>query len=594
MTYQRKKRSQEQQQLPVLQAQTSLLASSVLTGMETDYSSPGEISSDASSLGIHRQQANQAGYDFGNLPIFAGDTAPKTPQALQPKFEATVQRDQDESVNLVPTGAGRAMPGEMQDAFTEAGMHHAAKAQYHVDDKATKSVNALAYATGNKIVVQDKIQNNPAQLKKTLAHEGTHVEEQATMDIRPDVAGTPINASHEANAEANEERFAKGQPLAMDGRTSSSQNPGLQRKPTQQSGFNFGDIAIDTARRESRSNTTALTSVQPKQQSTENASSQKPVLQRIIDRSAKTQGLASLKENILGDIDSAASVFPTGCGMDVHMTALKDAVNSNALTREKVNEFINEANKIEKFASTKVKRAFKNNTYTSLLEKFSPYMDNKQRLENSADNHDYRSSCNEASTYAPDGKYANNYKITDDYGVVSLISTDGDKHGGHSIVCFEYLENGLPQTIKTDLLGGVHGDLVKFQVRKIQNSANLSRLTDGTHRLWERVPIANIKAGIAAAESMISEPMVGARNANNNTVTYEQDGDSQLFKGKSDRYQYDALGGRGIAGKKDLHNINCARYATKVLKKTGIVIKKGMFITPKGITSNNKATLNYE
>lgn len=196
---------------------------------------------------LQLKRAQEYGFTFADIPLYASTAeAPIQRDALeeddvaQPKLENGVQRnededettqlkrdvlqrDGDESVSLVPKGPGNPMPGDMQDAFANAGMANAAKARWHVDDQATKSVNALAYTTGNDIVVQDKVKNNPAQLKQTFAHEGTHVEEQATMDIRPDIPGTPINASHEANAEANESRFAQGKPLVMEGSGSATQ-----------------------------------------------------------------------------------------------------------------------------------------------------------------------------------------------------------------------------------------------------------------------------------------------------------------------------------------------------------------------------------
>lgn len=190
---------------------------------------------------LQLKRAKEYGFTFADIPLYSSTAdapiqrdAQEEEDVAQPKLENGVQRDEDEdettqlkedvlqrdgddAVNLVPKGPGNPMPADMQNEFSSAGMPNAAKARWHVDDQATKSVSALAYTTGNDIVVQDKIKNNPAQLKKTFAHEGTHVEEQATMNIRPDVPGTPINASHEANAEANEARFAQGKPLAMDG-----------------------------------------------------------------------------------------------------------------------------------------------------------------------------------------------------------------------------------------------------------------------------------------------------------------------------------------------------------------------------------------
>jgi len=147
-----------------------------------------------------------------------------------------VQRDNEgqeqQSVNLYPTGKGEPLPNEIVDNFTQQGHPEVAKAEVHVDDVATQSIGAQAYTTQKKdIVVQSSVAKDP----KVLTHEATHVVQQHNMDVQPTIPNTPINDTLEKDAQDNEKRISQNQPVSVQLKhqnNNSSGSPMIQRRVT--------------------------------------------------------------------------------------------------------------------------------------------------------------------------------------------------------------------------------------------------------------------------------------------------------------------------------------------------------------------------
>ncbi|MBP0028719.1 DUF4157 domain-containing protein [Roseofilum sp. Guam] len=150
--------------------------------------------------------------------------------ARQPVVQRDNEGEEQQSVNLYPTGKGSPLPDEIVDNFSQQGHPEVANAEVHVDDVATQSIGAQAYTTQKKnIVVQSSVANDP----KVLTHEATHVVQQHNMDVQPTIPNTPINDTLEQDAQDNEKRISQNQPVSVQLKgqnTQSSGSPMIQRK----------------------------------------------------------------------------------------------------------------------------------------------------------------------------------------------------------------------------------------------------------------------------------------------------------------------------------------------------------------------------
>lgn len=150
--------------------------------------------------------------------------------ARQPVVQRDNEGEEQQSVNLYPTGKGSPLPDEIVDNFSQQGHPEVANAEVHVDDVATQSIGAQAYTTQKKnIVVQSSVAKDP----KVLTHEATHVVQQHNMDVQPTIPNTPINDTLEKDAQDNEKRISQNQPVSVQLKgqnTQSSGSPMIQRK----------------------------------------------------------------------------------------------------------------------------------------------------------------------------------------------------------------------------------------------------------------------------------------------------------------------------------------------------------------------------
>ena len=200
---------------------------------------------------LQLKRAQEYGFNFSNLPLHASPTGAVQRNAevgdeedvattaqmkgdptvqrdgedeedvAQPKLEGTVQRDGEGegSMKVVPDGPRKSFRSDVQESFKASGMNNAASTQMIVNDRAAKSMGALAYTTTENnrpvTVAQSKVANDP----KLQIHEGTHSEQQAHLNIQPDSSNTLINSStkYEAEADTNAERFSRGETLSVEG-----------------------------------------------------------------------------------------------------------------------------------------------------------------------------------------------------------------------------------------------------------------------------------------------------------------------------------------------------------------------------------------
>ncbi|MEO0532346.1 MAG: DUF4157 domain-containing protein [Cyanobacteria bacterium P01_A01_bin.123] len=261
MVYQRKKRAYEQeQQQHIPQPQPSLFTSPDLETDETDNAFSVDSSQPGPSMEVRHKQASNPLYTLDTLRrklvyppssavqrrpesplmqatqtdnywqrVIAGQGAPRLmPQTGKPAVQRDVMADEAAAqkapeggaggagaVELTPRGSGRPLPKQVSDNFVQSGYPEVQQARVHVDDAATQSIQAHGYTMKNDIVVQSSGANDP----KLLAHEATHVVQQSQMALKPDVNGTPINASPalEKNADDNSERVARNEPVKVEG-----------------------------------------------------------------------------------------------------------------------------------------------------------------------------------------------------------------------------------------------------------------------------------------------------------------------------------------------------------------------------------------